>query len=234
MRRLLALIMTGVLAVLLTACGSSGASSQPVSQRLQEAKAFIDNSDAFNFTLSTTSVPSGVIGVLSASGEGTHQPGFQGTIKVSAAGLAAQVDVTAVDGKVWAKAPILGLNSPQIISASQLAQYGAPDPAALMSKTTGITSLLTTATGFDAGKQTRDGSVIVTTYTGTIPGADVAKLIPVANNSAAFTVVFSLTSDNHLQTASLTGPFFASAGNTTYTVTMTTCADCKPVVAPTS
>lgn len=225
MRRLLALVLTGAFAMLLTACGSTPA--QPVAERLQAAKAFIDNSEAVNFTLSTTSAPTAATAVLSATGVGTHQPGFQGTIKVLFSGLPTTVPVVALDGKVWAQ--ILG--PWQVIDPKQ---YGAPDPAALMSKTTGISSLLTAANGLDAGKQTREGSTIVTTYTGSVAGALVGALIPIANQSAPFSVTFSLTNDNHLEKASITGPFFANAGNTTYSVTMTTCADCKPVVAPTS
>lgn len=227
MRRLLALLTIGALGFALAGCGSSTSPSQPVADRLQAAKAFIDNTKALNFSLSTTAVPKSATAVLSATGVGTHQPGFQGTIKVAFSGLPTNVPVVAVDGKVWAQ--IFG--PWQVIDPKQ---YGAPDPAALMSTTTGISSLLTAATGLDKGKQTREGSSIVTTYTGSVTGAVVGTLIPIATASATFTVTFSLTADNHLEKATITGPFFEGAGNTTYSVTLTSCADCKPVVAPAS
>lgn len=225
MRRLLTLAFSCALAISLAACGSTN--HQPAGQRLAAARAFLDDSPAINFTLSTPSVPSGVTAVLSATGVGTHQPGFQGTIKVVFAGLPTNVPVVAVNGKVWAQV----LGPWQVIDP---AQYGAPDPAALMSKTSGVSSLLTSATGLDSGKQTRNGSSIVTTYQGTVPGSVVGKFIPIADHKAAFAVSFSLTDDNHLSEATITGPFFAHAANLTYTVTMSTCANCKPVTPPTS
>jgi lipoprotein LprG len=226
MRRLLALVFTGALAIVLTACGGSS-NHQPAAERLKAARAFLDNSPAINFTLSTPSVPNGVTAVLSATGVGTHQPGFQGTIKVVFSGLPTNVPVVAVNGKVWAQV----LGPWQVINP---AQYGAPDPAALMSKTTGVSSLLTSATGLDNGSQTRDGSTIVTTYKGTVAGSVVGNFIPVANSRTNFSVSFSLTDDNHLTAASITGPFFAHASNVTYNVTMSACTDCKPVTPPKS
>jgi len=225
MRRFLALVFTGALAVALTACGSTN--HQPAGERLKAAKAFLDNSQAINLTLATPSVPDGVTAVLSATGVGTHQPGFRGNIKVVFAGLPTNVPVVAVNGKVWAQV----LGPWQVIDP---AQYGAPNPAALMSRTTGISSLLTSATGLDNGKQTRNGNTIVTTYQGSVAGSIVSKFIPVGDARATFTVTFSLTDDNHLSQASITGPFFAHAGNVTYTVTMSACANCKPVRPPTS
>ena len=225
MRRLLALVFTGALAMTLVACGTSN--HQPASVRLKAAKAFLDDSPAINLNLSTPSVPNGVTAVLTATGDGTHQPGFQGNIKVMIAGLPTDVPVIAVDGKVWAQV----LGPWQVIDP---AQYGAPNPAALMSRTTGVSSLLTSATGLDSGKQTREGSTLVTTYRGTVAGAVVGKFIPVADTKASFGVTFSLTDDDHLSTATITGPFFAHAADVTYTLTLTTCADCKPVAPPKS
>lgn len=225
MRRLLALVFTGALAFALTACGSTN--HQPAGERLKAARTFLDNSQAINFTLSTPSVPSGVTAVLSATGVGTHQPGFSGTIKVVFAGLPTNVPVVAVNGKVWAQV----LGPWQVINP---AQYGAPDPAALMSRTTGVSSLLTSATGLDTGKQTRSGNTLVTTYRGSVAGTIVNKFIPVGDPKASFSVSFSLTDDNHLSEATIAGPFFAHAANVTYTVTMSACAACKPIAPPAS
>lgn len=226
MRRLLVLVLTGALAIALTACGGTS-NHQPAAERLKAARAFLDDSQAINFTLSTPSVPNGVTAVLSATGVGTHQPGFQGTIKVMFSGLPTNVPVVAVNGKVWAQV----LGPWQVINP---AQYGAPDPAALMSRTTGVSSLLTSASGLDSGSQTRSGGTIVTTYKGTVPGSVVSKFIPVANAKVNFTVTFALTDDNHLIAASITGPFFAPTSEVTYNLTMSTCTDCKPVTPPKS
>lgn len=225
MRRILAWVTVGALAFALAACGSTN--HQPVAQRLKAAKDYLDASQAINISLSTTSVPNGVTAVLSATGVGTHQPGFRGNIKVVISGLPTNVPVVAVNGKVWAQV----LGPYQVIDP---AQYGAPNPAALMSRTTGISSLLTSATGLDNGSQTRDGSTIVTTYHGTVAGSVVGKFIPIAKPSAPFAVTFSLTDDNHLTAASITGPFFAHAANVTYSLAMSSCADCKPVTPPAS
>lgn len=222
MRRLVVAVLAGALALTMTACGSTN--HQPVAQRLAAAKAFLDSSQAINFTLSTN-LPSGVDGVSSASGYGTHQPGFDGTIKVVFTSTPIDVPVRAVNGKVWAQV----LGPWQVIDP---AQYGAPNPVALMSKSTGISSLLTSATGLDNGQQTRNGSAIVTTYSGQVAGTVVGHLIPVANTKVPFAVTFSLSDDNHLVKATITGPFFAHTANVTYDLTTTTCGNCKPVTPP--
>lgn len=224
MRRILSLAAISLITFALVACGSSQ-SHQPGGERLKAAKAALDATNAFKFTLSTGDLPDGVPGVISATGFGTRQPGFQGTIKVRIGGFPAEVPVVALSNTVWAQ--ILG--QWQAIKPSQ---YGAPNPSDLMSTSNGISSLLTAVTGIDNGKQTRDGNTIVTTYAGTVSGAAVSKIVPISSTTSTFQMTFSLTDDNHLTKATITGPFFDKKPNVTYVLTTSPCDDCGTITAP--
>ncbi len=84
--------------------------------------------------------------------------------------------------------------------------YGAPDPADLMNPDGGLSSLLTAAQDVEAGKQVRDGKVVLSSFTGTVPGKDVAAVIPSAKESATFDATFTVTDQDELAKAVLTGP----------------------------
>lgn len=197
---------------LVAGCGGHATVAKlSMDQRLAAAKTAIDQSPAVDITIKATKLPSSVSGLLSAEGLGTHQPAFKGTISVSQHGLSLPVPIIAVDNIVYASFGTWQKVDP--------AQYNAPDPAALMNPVDGLSTLLTAATGLDAGKEQRDGKELVTTVTGTVPGASVAHVIPSANPKADFKVSFSLSSDNHLATAVLTGPFYPKADDVTYTLT---------------
>ncbi len=88
---------------------------------------------------------------------------------MAASGITADADVVALDGEVYAKLPFTSK-----FVVIDPADYGAPDPADLMDPDGGLSSLLTAAQDVQAGKQVREGKVVLTSYTGTVPGKDVA------------------------------------------------------------
>ncbi len=89
-------------------------------------------------TLDSKGLPDGMTVLKAADGVGTHAPAFDGTITVVLAGTDFKVPIVAVDGKVWAQIPL----TPGWSDVDP-ADYGAPDPAQLMSADTGFSSLLT-------------------------------------------------------------------------------------------
>lgn len=213
MRKILAMLAGLLLtAATLTACGGhSPVAKMPVDQRLAAAKKAFDDTSGVNIALKAKHLPKSVSGVLSATGLGTHQPAFKGTISVFQNGLSLGVPIVAVDHKVYAN-----FGSWQVVDP---AQYNAPDPAALMNPANGLSTLLTTVTKTSGGKEQRAGKKFVTTITGVVPGATVAHLIPSADAGSDFDAEFTLDADNHLTTAVLAGKFYPDAGRVTYTFT---------------
>lgn len=214
-RVLLMAFLAGLLAAsTLTSC--SGGGDQPTPhEALAAAKKTLDRTSGVHLSLATDHLPRGVSGLLGADGVATHAPAFKGTIKVSAGGITADAKVIATGGAVYAVLPFTTR-----YTKIDPKEYGAPDPASLMDRDHGLSTLLVAAKDVTAGKQQRDGGQVVQTYTGTIPGARVAAIIPSADASSRFDATFRVGVDDHrLHQVVLTGPFYAKGGDVTYTVT---------------
>lgn len=218
-----------VLAVLAVLSGCSGGDEPTASPEttLAAAKKNLDATSGVRIGLSTAKLPPGVSGLLEADGVGTHDPAFEGTIKVSASGVTADADVVAVDGKVYAKLPFTSKFAP-----IDPADYGAPDPADLLDEQGGLSSLLTAATEIQEGKQVRDGKVVLSSYTAKVPGKAVASVIPSADPEAAFSAIFTITDANRLDKAVLSGPFYPDADSVTYDITFDDYGTEKSITAP--
>ena len=120
--------------------------------------------------------------------------------------------MVSVDGKVYAELPIVGWRD---INPDD---YGAPDPAALMDTDTGMSSLFTKTVDPTLGDQVRDGSTVLDTIDGTIPGADVKALFPSAGDGD-FRVTYAITGGDDVDEADVTGPFYGDSGDVTYRIT---------------
>jgi lipoprotein LprG len=195
--------------------GSSGGSAGNPGQLLERAKGTLDQTSGVHFRLVTDQLPSGTGGLLDADGVGTHQPAFRGTISASENGFTVDADVVAVHSKVYVKVSI----SP-IYQTINPADYGAPDPATLMDPRHGISALLTAATDLRQRGQTRDGSEVITSVSGSLPGGRIAALFPSADASRPFAAVFDVAGSSQLRQATITGPFYAGNPPVTYTVTL--------------
>jgi len=226
LRTSLALAVSPLL--LVAACGDSdeGAPTSP-EDALAEAKANLDDTSGLTLELSTDSLPDGVDGILRASGVGTHAPAFDGDLEVSVSSLSLEVPVVAVDGLVYAKLPFTTQ-----FKEIEPDDYGAPDPAALMDSTSGISSWLTAAEGVEEGEQKRDGDKVVTTYTGTLPGSAVVDVIPSASTKADFAATFSVDDDGFLTAAEVSGPFYGDTGVVDYTIALSDYGSDKDITRP--
>jgi lipoprotein LprG len=212
-----ALLAVGALVAALTlvACGSAegnGGSDVDPAAALATAKKNFDEASSVHFTLSTKSMPAkGDDGVLGAKGTLTHQPAFEGEIKAVFVGITADIPLIAVGGKVYAKLPFSSGYAP--INPSE---YSAPDPATFADPASGISGLLTKLEGAKKTGQKRDGKVVVTTYSGTLPGALVAPIIPSADESGTYQTVVGIDDDGRIATLKVSGDFFDGAGDVTY------------------
>jgi lipoprotein LprG len=196
--------------------------------RLAEAKKSLDDAETITISLATEKLPSGVTGLLSAKGKGNHSPAFDGKVKVVTGGSSVDADVIAVDGKVYAKtsfAPVFLTIDP--------ASLKAPDPASLLDADTGITQILVKTTKVTEGGKSRDGSDVLTTIKGTLPGSLVKDIIPSAAADESFDVTYRLDDDNVLRDTTLEGPFYPNGGDVTYTVKLTT-SDTPVTIEPPS
>lgn len=217
-----------VLALLsLAACTGDEAATRPPARVLAEAKRNLDETSGVHVLLATESLPPGVDGVVSADGVGTHPPAFEGELKVSSGGITADAAVVAVDGDVHAKLPFT-----TEFEEINPADYGAPDPADLLSTDMGLSSLLTDAENVEEGEQVRRGEAVLTEYTATVPGDAVARVIPSAASDSSFDATFTITEDDLLDEAVLTGPFYPDAADVTYSIAFDDYGTDQDITAP--
>jgi len=210
--------------------GCAGGEEEPQrspQEVLAAAKATLDETSGVHVVLSTEELPDGVSGIVKADGVGTHAPAFEGTLKVVAGGISADAEVIAVGDQVYAKLPFTTDFTP-----ITPADYGAPDPADLMATEGGLSSLLTAARDVTRGEPVREGERVLTEYTGTVPGDAVTRVIPTAAADSGFDATFTVSDDDVLDQAVLTGPFYAEGGDLTYTIEFDRYGLEKEITAP--
>lgn len=195
---------------------------------LSAAKQTLDETSGVSLTLAADELPSGVSGVTRAEGVGTHAPAFEGTLTVVLGGASVDVPVVALDGVVHAQLPLVP--GWQEVDPDE---YGAPDPAQLMSTDAGFSSILTAGEGVEAGESVRggdDNSEVLTEYTATVPGDVVGNVIPSAEGD--FDATFTITADDELREAVLTGVFYPGTEPMTYTIGLSDYGSEPTITAP--
>jgi lipoprotein LprG len=223
------LVVAAALALGVTACGSKSASDlgDPATV-LKTAQQKLEDTSGVTLTLTTDDLPDGVQGVQGASGTVTDAPAFDGTLTAVISAGSFPVPIRAVDGKVYAQIPLtLGW------SEVDPCDYGAPDPAQLISADQGIPAILAATTDVKKGDDVRggkDNKEVLTTYTGTVPESAAAHLIPGATGT--FDATYGITPDGELRTASLTGAFYSGKPDMTYTLTVDDYGTSKDISAP--
>ena len=208
--------LIGLLGASVTACSddepvSEGKSADEV---MELAKTTFDETSGLAISITTDDLPDGVTGIASAEGVATHAPAFEGSITVPLLGNSIEVPVIAVDGEVFAIVPLT--SGYQTVDPGE---YGAPDPAQLMSADEGFSSLLPATTDLETGDSVRGGAdnkEVLTEYTGTVPGSVVSNVIPSADGD--FDVTYSITAEGELREAVLTGVFYPDSDEMTYTL----------------
>ena len=212
----------------LVACSDDGGGSGGTPEEvLAAAKQALDDTSGVTLSLKTEELPDDVDGVREATGAATHAPAFDGDLTVVVNGLDVDVAVVSVDGKVYAKLPFT-LDFAEVNPAD----YGAPDPAQLMDPDTGLSSWLTEATGIEEGDRVRDGEIVLSSYSGSLPGEVVDASIPSADPDADFPVTFQIDDDGRLRSTEISGPFYGSKGTVDYTVSVDDYGTDKEITKP--
>jgi lipoprotein LprG len=227
LRRLVPVLVAGLL--LVTGCSSGSKSDGDPATRLKTAQHKLEDTSGVTISISTSDLPGGVQGLKSASGTVTDAPAFDGTLGVVTQIGSFSVPVRSVDGKVYAQIPLTPGWSPVDPS-----EYGAPDPAELLSADKGVPSLLAATQDPQSGKDIRGGTdnkEVLSTITGTVPASAVSAIIPSASGSD-FDATYALTSDDELRQVALTGEFYSGHPENTYTLVLTDYGTSKDISAP--
>jgi lipoprotein LprG len=225
--RRLALPLVAVLFAV-AGCGEKSSQQDPASA-LKTAEQKLDDTSGVDMSISTTDLPDGVQGLKSASGTVTDAPAFDGTLGVVTTLGSFSVPVRSVDGKFFAQIPL----TPGW-SEVDPSDYGAPDPALLISAEKGVPSILAATQDPKSGKAVRgvaDHQEVLSTVTGKVPASAVAAIIPSASGDA-FDATYGLTSDGELRQVSLTGVFYDGSPANTYTLVLTKYGAAQDVTAP--
>ena len=220
-RLLLAVAGPLALGLVLTLAGCSGGNAAPPkqspTQQLTAAKQAFDAAKTVQLDLSSRNVPARENGVTRATGAGVIDlttPKFQGTITGTIKGLAGTIDVIAIGADTYLK-----FFTPDY-KKTDFDTLNAPNPAMFFDPATGISALLPqTANPRDDG-QTRAGTEVLSTISGTLPGSTIDQLFHLGDGTGTYAVSYGLTDANQLRNATLTGPFFPGAP-ATYVVTLT-------------
>lgn len=214
----------------LSACsgGSDEAAAElPPAEQLAAARTTLEKSPAVTFTLESEGLPGKAVGVSGAKGTGLFTPpSFQGTLNASIKGVTGTVEVVAVEQDVYMKffTPTFNKIDP--------ATYGAPNPAQLFNKDTGITALITKTQSPTKASTVRDGADVLNTFTGKLPGAAVADLLVVGDRNSTFDVTYGVTqSGKELRSVVIKGPFYAGA-TSTYTLRLKSLAQPVAITRP--
>ena len=220
------------LALALTACSSDDSGPTAEEESPEEvaaaATANLTETSGVQLTLASDDLPEGIDAIQKAEGVATDAPAFDGTLTIVYSGQALQVPVIAVDDTVWAQIPF----TPGWSDVDP-AEYGAPDPAGFLSPDDGFAAILDAATGLEKGESVRggaDNTEILTTYTGSVPGDVVDRVIPGA--SGDFDLSAQITEDDELREMSLTGVFYSGSEPNTYTVGFDDYGTTKDIQAP--
>lgn len=218
--KLAAAALSALCVVTVASCSSdsgttSGATQSSPAQQLAAAKAKVDAATSVHLKLASSNVPQGASGVVSADGWGKHPPAFKGTFKVTLKGIQADAEITSLDGDVYAKLPLIpGTNK------IDPKAFNLPDPAVLFSPDKGLTTLLPATTSPVAGDKVRQGSEVLTTIKGSVPGKAVTDLFLIGDPNGTFQASYGLTDSQELRQVVITGPFFGTGTSSTYTLTL--------------
>jgi lipoprotein LprG len=221
----LALVAVAVIAVT-TGCSSSP-SPADAEAALKQAAQKLDSTSGVELTL-TGQPPTGINAMNSATGTATSAPAFEGQIGVLINSLPVTVKVVAVDNKVYAVLPFTTDYVP--IDPSK---YGAPDPAQFLNPDHGVPAWLNSvADGPHTSKQVRDGSDVLTEFSGTVSGKLVTDLLPTADASETFDVRARVDSSGTMTAMWVTGPFYKGSDSMTYEIDVTSYDVQKTISAP--
>jgi lipoprotein LprG len=208
-------VLSVAIAFTITACGGSGPKVDPTTL-LTMAKAKLDASSSVHFTLSSQNTSTSGTTITGGEGDLARPDEMQGTFTVTLHGFSADIKVVSKGGVFEA---LLPFTTHYVVTNP--ANYGLTNPAELLNRSNGLTSLLGLAHNPQSTKPVRLNGELLDTVTYQVPGSAV-PVLPDAKPSVPVTLVVAINPKNfELRQVSLTGPFTSATSNSTYVVTLT-------------
>lgn len=216
--RILLLTTASVLA--LTACSdgdgdSENAQPEGPTARLEAAADLLDGTSGVTFALEGADLPDSGTVILGGEGVAVPPDALEGEIRLLFSGLPTTIPVVSVDGELYADILSSGF---EVVDADTL---GFSDPAALIDPERGVSQLLRSGGDVAAGDDVRVDSEVYDQITSTLPGELVDQVLTLADPAAQVEATWAIDPDSgQLRRATLTGPFYDTGSDSTYTVTL--------------
>ncbi|HVA74146.1 MAG TPA: LppX_LprAFG lipoprotein [Acidimicrobiales bacterium] len=217
-------------AALLASLGAACSSGKPANAQslLSSAKATLDNTPSAHFTLSSTNATtSGGTTITGGQGDMQRPDKLKGSLDVVVRGVNASVQVVAVGDQVYAKLPFAAT-----FSKIDPSTFGLGNPSQMFDPSSGLSTLLSVASGAKVTGQERINGELVDEVSATVPGSAV-PVLPDANPSAPVRLVAAIDPGNHqLRRVTLTGPFVKANASSTFTLTLTSYGEKVQITLP--
>jgi lipoprotein LprG len=212
------LLVTGVLAGCTKGGGGPAPTPSPTKDAatvLKEAGQKLDAAPALHFTVTSSGTPASATALTGGEGDVARPDKFSGTLSAKVGGQNLNVKVVSVGGTVWA----------QLLGAAWIkvdpARFGVHDPGTLLAPHGGLADLLNDATNPRVAGEKRRGAEVLREVDAEVPGATVARVLATTDPSKPVPAVFGVDeATGQLREATLTGPFFSTTQQSTYTVVL--------------
>lgn len=230
--RFRAVLLTTAAVLTLTACSDDGGESEEAqpedpTARLEAAADLLDGTSGVTFALEGSDLPDSGTVILGAEGAAVPPDALEGEIRLIFSGLPTTIPVVAVDGELYADILSSGF---QQVDADTL---GFSDPSALIDPERGVSQLLRSGSDVAAAGEVRVDSEVYDQITSTLPGDLVDQVLTITDPAAQVDATWAIDPDTgHVRQATLTGPFYDTGGDQTYTVTLSNYDEPVEISAP--
>jgi lipoprotein LprG len=214
-----AALLTTASVLALTACSDDGGSDEAQPEdpaaRLEAAADLLDGTSGVKFALEGSDLPDSGTVILGGEGVAAPPDALEGEIRLLFSGLPTTIPVVSVDGELYAN--ILGSGFAPVDADT----LGFSDPAALIDPERGVSQLLRSGSDVTAGDEVRVDSEVYDQVTSTLPGELVDQVLALADPAAEVEATWAIDpATGQLRQATLTGRFYDTGSNQTYTVTL--------------
>jgi hypothetical protein len=210
------------------AAGCSSATHVSAPSLLQGAKSALDKTSAAHFDLtSTNATTTGGTTITGGNGDVQRPDKLRGSLNLIVRGLSVSVKIVAVGNQVYAELPFATK-----FSKIDPSTFGLGNPGQLLDPNTGVSTLLSSATGAKLTGQERINGELVDEVSASVPGSAV-PVLPDANRNTPVQIVAAINpANNQLRRITLTGPFVDANTSSTFTLTLTNYGEHVQITVP--
>ena len=200
----------------LAACGSTRTYETDPHALLREAKAAVDAAPSLHFHISSENARGSGAYITGGDGDAKRPDGFSGQVSVVVGGLPLRIGILSSGGGFWVQLPFSSS-----WTSTDPGTYGFEDPAKLIDRDHGLTSLLAAATSARLLDRDRLDGEELYEIDAQLPGEQVATLLPDAAPSQPVAGRIGIAVDTHqVRRVVLSGPIFDAHQLSTYTLVL--------------